>query len=155
MKINKKRYKEATPRENLDTKTLSVYRPIIPMPIRVKYIVIGNIKLNGDEVLNVPRFTHSINHTKVVNDLEYPPEIYYIPGPIMTEEVEINLQIKDRKMRRLMDLFQEQKTFPFSMHLDNGVIFEASGFLTRIDFNSLEFQNEATIVFSPNYFNVL
>ena len=73
----------------------------------------------------------------------------------MTEEVEINLQIKDRKMRRLMDLFQEQKTFPFSMHLDNGVIFEASCFLTRIDFNSLEFQNEATIVFSPNYFNVL
>jgi hypothetical protein len=138
----KKESPSPTPRINIAAKSA------------IDYIILDDsIKLKAKHIKNTPTFSQTRETIQLPTDLE-PGFITtrYIPSRVNCEDVTVEIDVRMKKLSRIMELFHAQRRISFTMANQNGLKIVSTGFLKAIE-HSLE--GGISFTYCPNEFSVL
>ena len=135
-----------------------IYRPA-PQKKVVDFIILNNtIKLKGKkEVLNTPKFGQEQKFATIIDDYEegrFPLKLL-LPTRTEYHDVELILDIKPKKLKKILELIKKQKQISFFLKFKNKTKVTSLGHLSSISNINELLDEEIKLTYRPDYFNVL
>lgn len=132
-------------------KVKPAFATITEKPVIHSILLDDSIKLKAKHIRNFPIFSQKVNYIEIPAMNKYlKPE--KVRSSVSIDEVEIKIQAKEKKINKILDLFNAQKKIKIDISYHNGTKINSLGFIKEIFYNS---DNEMTIKFAPDYLSVL
>ena len=132
---------------------LGLAKPIIkPSDIIDCIFLNDSIKIKGKKIVSISTFRNQIRRVPIIDELSYRPDkVQYVIGPMYIEDVIVEVDLKPKKIKLLLDLFQEQKRISFNVFYTNDTKVLSSGFIKEINYS----EDKLSITYCPERFSVL
>jgi hypothetical protein len=120
----------------------------------IDYIILDDsIKLKAKHIKNTPTFSQTRDAIQIpsIGDEEF-GNVRYVAGRMTCGDVEIEIEVKDKKMLKIMNLFHAMRRISFTMANQNGLKIVSTGFLKAIN-ESID--GVVSLTYCPNEFSIL